>query len=140
MPETPVVTLEMHFSPWEAHISRALLESEGIPAFLVGEYLIAIEWPMALARGGVLLVVPASAQPAALALLAERDQGMLQAALECDYPPEPLVCTHCGGTQFRRRRNWPAALASVCMLFLFSTPFPPGQVRQCKSCGTKTAW
>ena len=134
------VTVDIQFSPWEAHISRALLESEGIPAFLVGEHLVGIQWPMALAWGCVRVVVPQSTHHAARALLAERDQGLLQAALESNEPPEPLVCAQCGGTQFRRRSHWAAALASLAMLVLWSTPFPPGKLRQCKTCGETSPW
>ena len=38
MPE--LVTIERFTTPWEAHVSRGLLESEGIPASLADEHQI----------------------------------------------------------------------------------------------------
>ena len=80
--ENRFVTVETYINPWDAQISRALLESEGIPATLGSEHHISIYWPMALVLGGVRVVVPVCMLTPALAVLEERDQGVLQTALE----------------------------------------------------------
>ena len=53
----------------EAAIARGLLETEGIPAFLRNEHLVAIAWPLSQATGGVSLAVPARDAERALRLL-----------------------------------------------------------------------
>lgn len=43
--------------PYEAHIARAKLESEGIPAFVADEHTINMQWLYSTAMGGVRLQV-----------------------------------------------------------------------------------
>ena len=42
-----LVTLARYFDPWEAHVLRARLESEGIPATVTGDQHIIANWPSA---------------------------------------------------------------------------------------------
>ncbi len=128
-------TVEAHLNPWDAHICRALLESEGIPATVAAAHHVGAQWPMAMALGGVRVQVPAKCLSAAQTLLAERDRGMLLSALESDWPPEVATCPQCAGTQFRRQRNWSGSLGSLVMLYWFGAPFPPIKQCQCKQCG-----
>ncbi|MDZ4299014.1 MAG: DUF2007 domain-containing protein [Moraxellaceae bacterium] len=44
----------------EAHIARAKLESEGIPAFVADEHTVTAQWLYSNAIGGVRLQVPDS--------------------------------------------------------------------------------
>lgn len=70
-------------------------------------------------------------------LLAERDKGLLQQALEQDYPSAPLVCRCCGGMEFRCKTPLSSALATFLMLWLWSAPYPPAKADYCKQCGAK---
>ena len=133
--ENRFVTVETYINPWDAQISRALLESEGIPATLGSEHHISIYWPMALVLGGVRVVVPVCMLTPALAVLEERDQGVLQTALEEHWPPEASSCLSCGGTQCKQRRDRVASLMSIAMLFFWGAPFPPRKLRECRECG-----
>jgi hypothetical protein len=128
--------VEIHDSPWAAHVSRALLESEGIPAFLASEHHIWAQWPMSLVLGGVRLLVPLEHCESAKGVLALRDSGELEAALiEQVAPGVLLACAQCGSAAFRERRDWlPIALSSM-LLFACAVIFPPSKVRQCVSCG-----
>ncbi|WP_165841159.1 MULTISPECIES: DUF2007 domain-containing protein [Comamonas] len=133
--EVRFITVEIHDSAWQAHVCRALLESENIPAYLRSEHHIGLQWPMSRVLGGVRVVVPAHLLHQAQSLLAERDNGTLEQALEHDYPSDVRVCKRCDGTEFRRKTPLSAALATFLMLWLWSTPFPPGKEYFCKQCG-----
>lgn len=133
--EIRFVTVEVHDTAWQAHVFRALLESEDIPAYLRSEHHIGLQWPMSLLLGGVRVVVPAHLQNQARSLLAERDQGLLLQALEQDFPTAALACRRCGGTEFRLKTPRSSALATFLMLWLWSTPYPPGKEHYCKQCG-----
>ena len=139
-PEIRFATVEIHLSPWDAEVCRALLQSEGIPAFLTSAHHIYLQWPMSLTLGGVRVAVPADCQDSARELLAQRDLGLMQAALEQEWPTTAVECAACGGTQFVRKRHWAAAIGALAMLWLWAAPFPPGKLRECKSCGVKTPW
>ena len=127
--------VEVHTSPWEAHVGRALLESEGIPAYLGSEHVVTAWWPMSLVFGGVRLLVRREHIAEAQALLALRDRGELEAALIQEYPPEVLRCNRCGSEQIAERRSWLATSLSVMLLFICQASFPPAKDLQCKSCG-----
>lgn len=52
-----LVVVATFLHPYEAHIARGLLESEGIQARLDGEHHIAMDWMISNAVGGVKLIV-----------------------------------------------------------------------------------
>lgn len=133
----PFTVIEVHTSPWEAHVSRALLESEGIPAFLAGEHHVGANWPMSLMLGGVKLLVPVEHLASAQRVLAMRDSGALHAALAGEFPQSPVACSHCGAATLVECRNWSSVALSVALLFLCEAIFPPTKGRKCASCG---AW
>lgn len=127
--------VEVHTSPWEAHVARALLESEGIPAFLGSEHIVAVWWPMSCAFGGVRLQVRREDVEQARAVLTSRDGGELEAALVESYPLEIARCTRCGSDQFIESRNWPAISLAFMLLFVGRAIFPPAKDLRCRSCG-----
>lgn len=53
-----MVTIASFSFPHEAHIARAKLESEGIPAFVADEHTINMQWLYSNALGGVRVQVP----------------------------------------------------------------------------------
>lgn len=131
--------VETHTSPWEAHVSRALLESEGVPAFLASEHHVGASWPSSLMLGGVRLVVTAENQALARQVLHLRDSGQLQAALAAHLGIPTPSCCHCGSTEFVERKDWLAVFLSLVLLFAWQTPYPPEMVQKCRSCGAPKA-
>jgi hypothetical protein len=134
-PDLRLTTVEIHTSPWEAHVSRGLVESEGIPAFRACEHHVWASWPMSLALGGVRLKVPEEQAAQALAVLARRNSGEFEAALLEQMPFESLVCRECGSTTLREVRPWSAILLSLTFLFVGSAIFPPPKEKRCVACG-----
>ena len=132
--EAPFTVIEIHMSPWEAHVSRGLLESEGIPAFLASEHQIWINWPMSLTLGGVRLLVPTEGVASAKNVLAMRDRGELEAALVEQHGQSLEICSRCGSTEFTEGRDWVAITLSAVLLLFCKAMYPPAKVRKCKSC------
>lgn len=66
-----LVTICRYSFPYEAHVARALLESEGIPVFLADEHTINMQWLYSDALGGVRLQVPEAFVERAVTLLQE---------------------------------------------------------------------
>jgi hypothetical protein len=126
--------LEIHMSPWDAHVSRALLESEGIPAFLGNEHVIWINWPMSLMLGSVRLLVPAAVAESARNVLAMRDRGDLHAALVAQQEQITEVCHRCGSAEFTTSRDWVSISLATLLLFFCKAIFPPAKARRCKAC------
>jgi hypothetical protein len=128
--------VEHHLSPWDAHVIRALLESEGIPAFLANEHHVSVNWPMSLMLGEVRILVRTEDETAARNAFALRDTGVLEAALAVEQPADPPACAHCGSTQFRDQRNWTSVILVVVLLLTMRLIFPPPKERRCRSCGS----
>lgn len=122
-------------SPWDAHVTRALLESEGIPAFLAHEHQITANWPMSLALGGVRVLVPTHRLMDAAQVLDTRESGELEAALHESHPVDPVVCRNCGSTRLREERDWVSIALAVVLLFMARITYPPVKVRTCVDCG-----
>ena len=134
--EVRFAVAEWHVSPWDAQVSRALLESEGIPAFLENEHHVTANWAMSRMLGGVRLMVPVEYIDAARAAFELRDRGDLQAALEKEYPPDALTCCACGSTALSEKRDWLAIVIAVVLLLKATVIFPPRKLRRCAACGS----
>ncbi|MDX1634234.1 MAG: DUF2007 domain-containing protein [Marinobacter sp.] len=65
------VTLRQYSLPYEAHLDRARLESEGITAVIADEHTIAMQWMLSDALGGVRLRVQPDDLARAERILAE---------------------------------------------------------------------
>lgn len=65
------VTVGHYSLPYEAHLGRARLESEGIDAMVVDEHTINMQWMLSDALGGVRLQVNEEDDARARAILAE---------------------------------------------------------------------
>ena len=129
------VTLEVHTNPWDAHITRGLLESEGIAVLLQNEHQVWANWPFSLALGGVLVQVPASSLTRAQAVLARRNSGEYQQ--EVFDQPIAARCEACGGARFARDVNWPQVALALVTLCWSSVIFPPRRgPMKCMDCGT----
>jgi RNA polymerase subunit RPABC4/transcription elongation factor Spt4 len=75
--------------PYEAHLARSLLETEGIDAFVAFEHHVGLNWLYSSALGGVRLHVPAADAERARELLAiSHDHAVVETDAE--------VCPECG--------------------------------------------
>jgi hypothetical protein len=126
---------EWHVNPWDAQVTRALLNSEGVPAFLENEHHVTAYWPMSRMLGGVRLMVPVEHMDTARAVFALRDQGDLQAALEKEYPPEAATCRSCGSNAISEERDWVMIVFAVFLLLKATIIFPPRKLKRCAACG-----
>lgn len=68
-------TLRNNLDPTEAHILKARLQADGIPAYLHGEQHVQTDWTIAIALGGVRLQVRSRDFEAANAILAAIERG-----------------------------------------------------------------
>lgn len=126
---------EWHVSPWEAHVSRALLESEGVPGFLQNEHHVTVNWPMARMLGGVRLMVPVEYMDAVRAIFDLRDRGDLEEALAKEFPPDVPSCSVCGVGVFSEKRDWLAIVIAVVLMLKMTIIFPPPRLKRCAACG-----
>ena len=133
---TPFAVVETHTSPWEAHISRALLESEGIPAFLASEHHIWANWSLSLALGGVRVLVPVGCVDAAVNVFKIRDAGELRAALLAQHPFGQPICLQCGSIKLIQTRSWLSIAAAVLFIYCWAFTFPPIKKTKCADCGS----
>jgi hypothetical protein len=129
--------IESFVSPWDAHICRGLLESEGISASLLNEHHISVQWPIALALGGVRVCIDPSSARRARSILAARDAGEYENALCEAYGLSPPTCSRCGSNRTAYRRNWAESALLLAMMVAFGVSAPPGIASvRCRECGT----
>jgi hypothetical protein len=106
-----LTTLRVFDNYVTAHIVKSRLESEGIPAFLVNEHTIAMQWVWANALGGIQLQVAEQDFAKAGAIL---DQIELDAAQEQETPgftdedteqldPGNKLCIYCGSRNTKKQ-------------------------------------
>lgn len=120
-----LVTVEAFTDPVEAHISKGLLESEGIPASLGSEHLVWSAWPFSQALGGVRLQVPDEYAYRAREVLSKQRRGEFQEALEQEQDLEPTRCGQCGSTDLRFTRSPASVLLLLLTLGISGLIFPP---------------
>jgi hypothetical protein len=131
-----LVTVERFTNPVEAHISRGLLESEGVPATLGSEHHVWASWPISQALGGVRLQVPTEYVARARDVLARWRRGEYQEALEQEQSLEPERCPACGSTDLRFTRSSSSTILLLLTLGLSGLIFPPRiDGTKCNACG-----
>ena len=125
-----LVTVSRYSFPYEAHLARALLESEGIPAFVADEHTINMQWLYSDAMGGVRLQVPEDWAQQAWDVLAEDREQVLEEQQESDKD----LCSHCGSTDTEYHqigRRW----AFLVFLSIHFPLFPVRHGLRCRTCG-----
>ena len=131
-------TLAKFRDPWEAHMFRALLEAEGVPALVTDDIVIAMNWPLSTAYGGVRVRVPYAYVDEAQDVLERCVDGDYQAALsEMFGGLEEPACPNCGSKDFRRRPSFQQlAFGIVCTLAITTVKVQAKRYR-CRTCGTR---
>jgi len=125
-----LVTISRYSFPYEAHLARSLLETEGIPAFVADEHTINMQWLYSDALGGVRLQVPEPYVQAAQKILAEdREQPLVE-----QQEVETRHCPACGSadTEYHQiGRRW----AFLVFLGINFPLFPVRDGIRCRDCG-----
>jgi len=85
-----LTTIASYSFPYEAHIARAKLESEGIPAFVADEHTISMQWLYSNALGGVRLQVADNLRDAALKILNEEKTNIVTIEDPIEYTLEGI--------------------------------------------------
>lgn len=108
-----MITVARYSLAIEAHVDRAKLESEGIPAFVADEHTITANWLYSNAMGGVRLQVPNSCANSAREILATDHTE----SLVTEQGFDPLICPNCGSNDVKQIING-QKMAFIIFLFL----------------------
>ena len=131
-----LVTIGHFFDPMEAHILRARLESEGIPATVADDLLVTANWPWSVALGGAKLQVPREDEAQAREILAAYASGELASDVELETGTGPEACPDCGSTELERSVPASQKLFALGLFAISSATFPTRTSSlRCKSCG-----
>lgn len=128
-----LMTVARYTYPYEAQIARALLESEGVSAFIADEQTINMQWLYSDALGGVRLQVAEEDLLRARSILQDDRETVL---LEQEGEDRP-ACPVCGSqnTEYHQiGRRW-------AFLMFLAIDFPLFRVRdgiRCHACGAIT--
>lgn len=123
-------TVARYSFPHEAHIARAKLESEGIPALVADEHTINMQWLYSNALGGVRLQVPAAVYEQAKEILALDCSDDLVSAVG----DSPNTCPSCGSTEITFYVK--GRVMAYLVFILTHFPFLPFRRKIiCKNCG-----
>lgn len=129
-----LVTIATYSFPYEAHIAKSRLDSEGIPAFIADEHTINMQWLYSNAMGGVRLQVPGSYAQEAARILAENRESALMEEVGVDVE----LCPHCGSSDtefYQIGRRW----AFLVFLGINFPLFPVKNGIKCNQCGKISA-
>lgn len=118
-----VIAKVFHSLP-EAEVARAMLEHNGISAFLPDRNVAGTAWYLTQAVGGIRLLVPEDEMDSARLLLGERDDELAEGGVD--------TCPECGSGDIFR----PASLlAGLAAFFLVGIPYLlRRRERYCRQC------
>ncbi|MBC3919198.1 hypothetical protein H8L32_17025 [Undibacterium sp. CY18W] len=151
-PAQDLTTVATYLNPWDAHVMRSLLESEGIAASLAGEHHVWANWQWSLALGGVRLQVPVRDVDIATEILSRYANGEFEAALQDELKAsssdstdssdaaeneqiKPATCPHCGSTHIEPVGSVGAMATALGILFLLGVIVPQHRDKKCGACG-----
>ncbi|RIL05251.1 MAG: hypothetical protein DCC71_11010 [Proteobacteria bacterium] len=127
----------------EAHLARALLESQGIEAWVLDAQQVGVQWHVAGAIGGIKVAVAPEDAERARTLLAEDRSDALAEIDEAALPaPAEERCPRCGSPDVasRARGERPGGWAWLSMGLFFALGFLVPRRRRlvrsgCRACG-----
>lgn len=132
-----LVTVGTFLHSYEAHALRSRLLAEGVDAFVTDETRIGVEWPLAVALGGVKVQVMPEQVEAARAVCRNIEAGVYTAELEEMFGDlDGLKCPSCGAATIKSRKAYfdLTALVVVGLLTWAIWPVRP-RVHVCAKCG-----
>ena len=131
-----LVTIEHFFDPWEAHILRARLEADGIPAIVASDQHIMACWPLSLALGGAALQVQEEHAHKASEIISAYRSGALKEDLIAEHPEAADACPACGSQELESSVPLSQSALNLATFMLASAPFPTNaSQKKCKACG-----
>ena len=134
--ETMLSTIGRYLDPWEAHVLRARLEAEGIPATVACDQHIMAGWPMAFALGGALLQVPSAFAAQAQGVIEAYHAGALLADLVAEHPEAADRCPACGAEAILQSVPVGQRVLNSVAFLVATSPFPARASRlECRRCG-----
>lgn len=135
-----LATLARFLDPWEAHIIRARLDADGIPASVAYANHAILNWPMSIALGGTAVQVPADCLEASRKTLAEYYAGTLEDEVNAATGTQREHCPRCGATDFARTMPWHKRLIAAFVVVFFA-PYPTPRSRHvCRECQCTWDW
>lgn len=135
-----LATVAKFLDPWEAHVVRARLVADGIPATVAFANHAVVNWPMSLALGGTIVQAPADFLAQSREILADYQAGVLEAELNEAIGSQKEHCPRGGSTNFTRtmlrRKRFHAIL-----VVLFVAAFPTKRsLFICRECNYRWEW
>ncbi len=129
--------------PYEAELTKALLESHDIPAWILDEHQIRQRWFLSGALGGVKVGVADQDLALARRIVSEDHSSDLRSIPEALLPPDSEeLCPRCGAADARRResatRPSGRTLLGIAASMFFASPVPIRTVQEqwtCSVCG-----
>jgi hypothetical protein len=118
--------------PIMAHMAKARLEEEGIPAFVRDAHTIGIQWLYSIALGGVRVEVEEQYAEKAKALLQKDMSEQLTEEQWSGQVHPDLRCPRCGSDDVVRSGLSPR---TGLLSLLKWTPFSSSRKRTCRTCG-----
>ena len=120
-------------NPLDANLTKGLLESNGIEAFIFDENIAYVNPVLTTAIGGVKLLVSSKDYEKAAALLSEVDEDINKEELK-------IKCPVCGSLHIKIL-NTPNWIAFLIMLFSFASTPNTGNTKRykCKNCNNEWA-
>jgi len=127
------VTVATFSVPQQAHLARLRLESEEIDCFLIDENLVATDWLLANAVGGIKVQVHEDDVAAARTILGTHAAlSDLGEESEIGDPPQPVTCPACGSADVDR--SW-FSRRLFFLAVLIGLPLPvPMRISRCTRC------
>lgn len=125
-----MITVASFSFPIDAQMARAKLESEGIPAFILDEHTINMQWLYSNALGGVRVQVPGSCAENALKIL----QTDFSEALVREQGIDRAKCLSCGSERIEPQIKG-KKMAFVVFLFFSFPLWPFKRLVKCLECG-----
>lgn len=136
-----LTTIGRYIDSWEAHILRARLEADGVPASVAYDQHIIAYWPLSQALGGAALQVPTSFAAQAQEILEAYDAGRFEQDLIAELPDAKEHCSRCGSDDIHGFIPLGQRALVVAAYLLARAPFPAKASRtRCRACGHCWRW
>lgn len=131
------VTVAAYATPWEAHIAKGRLESEGVPVFIAHEQHVWLNWMYSNALGGVKLRVASVNAERAGEIINAVASGECEAALRKEIPStQDNLCPECKNLESTSRFSAGTIALIFLMYFAGGVIFPARrELHTCSNCG-----
>jgi Putative prokaryotic signal transducing protein len=131
----PLTVLARYTSPWEAHVIRALLESEGVSVHLFDEHMVGCNWMQSDLFGNVKLIVHDHQYAMAAEIFEQYKAGVFLQALSDEHNLAQRHCPSCNARDFHLYPTVANRALQVLYMILFGFFHPLLWGRfKCASC------